>query len=62
MMEDIDISFLENKAKEIRRNIVDMIYHSGAGHIGGSLSSTDILVTLYYKILRIDPRNPVWTD
>lgn len=61
-MEDIDISFLENKAKEIRRNIVDMIYHSGAGHIGGSLSSTDILVTLYYKIMRIDPRNPVWTD
>lgn len=61
-MENIDILFLENKAKEIRRSIVEMIYNSGTGHIGGSLSSTDILVTLYYKILRIDPRNPEWSE
>lgn len=61
-MEKVDVIYLENKAKEIRRNIVEMIYHSKSGHIGGSLSSTDILVTLYYKVLKIDPRNPNWPD
>lgn len=61
-MEKIDITFLENKAKEIRKNIIEMIYSSKSGHIGGSLSSTDILVALYYKVLRVDPKNPSWTD
>lgn len=57
-----DIEFLENKAREIRRTIVEMIYKAKSGHIGGSLSSVDILVTLYYKILRIDPKRPDLPD
>lgn len=57
-----DIHYLEDKAKEIRRAIVKMIYQAKSGHIGGSLSSVDILVTLYYRILRVDPKNPNWPD
>lgn len=39
---------LEQIAKEIRRDIVDMIYHAKSGHPGGSLSCTDILTVLYH--------------
>ena len=50
------------KAALIRRDIVDIVYRSSAGHIGGSLSETDILVALYYEVMRIDPENPGWAD
>ena len=58
----MDIGYLEKKAKEIRRTVVEMIYKAKSGHIGGSLSSVDILVTLYYRILRVDPKRPDWPD
>lgn len=57
-----NIGYLEDKAKEIRKVIVEMIYKAKSGHIGGSLSSVDILVTLYYRILRVDPKRPDWPD
>lgn len=53
---------LENKAREIRMDLLNMIYEGRAGHIGGSLSSVDILVALYYSIMRIDPKNPKWEN
>lgn len=49
-------------SKNIRKNIARMISHAGAGHPGGSLSAVDIIATLYTKILRIDPSNPLWED
>ena len=48
---------LNNTATEIRKSIVDMIYHSKSGHPGGSLSSVDILNYLYFKEMNIDPSN-----
>lgn len=57
-----DIKRLEEKAKEIRKTIVDITFTAGGGHIGGSLSQTDILVALYYKYLNVDPKNPRWED
>lgn len=61
-MEEEGVRYLESKAKEIRRTIVEMIYNAKSGHIGGALSSVDILVTLFYKVLRIDPKNPASPD
>lgn len=55
-------NYLAKKAVQIRRCIVDIVYRSSAGHIGGSLSETDILVALYYKVMRIDPKKPDWAD
>jgi len=49
-------------AKQVRRDIVEMITHAKSGHPGGSLSSVEILVTLYFDILRHDPQNPKWPD
>lgn len=48
---------LESKAREIRRAVVELIYQAQMGHIGGSLSSTDLLTVLYYGIMNIEPKN-----
>jgi len=52
------IEFLKNKAIQIRKELLQMIYDAKTGHTGGSLSSVDILVALYYEIMKIDPKNP----
>lgn len=48
---------LELKANHIRREILDIVYNAKAGHIGGALSSTDILTTLYYHVMNVSPEN-----
>lgn len=45
-------------AREIRRDVLEMIYRRKAPHIGCSFSVVDILTVLYYKILKVDPKNP----
>jgi len=49
-------------AASVRRHIVEMVYAAKSGHIGGSLSSTDLMATLYSKYLKHDPKNPTWKD
>jgi transketolase len=53
---------LQAIALRIRRDIVEMIGAAKSGHPGGSLSAVEILVELYFNHMRIDPRNPGWTD
>ena len=53
----VDQKFLEKKSLEYRRTIIEIIYNSGAGHTGGSLSCIDILNVLYNGILEITPNN-----
>ena len=63
--ENIDnkkINFLRTKATQIRKDILDMFYYAGKGHIGGSLSIVDILAALYFFIMRVDPKNPKWPE
>lgn len=52
-----EIKELENIAKEIRRKIFITICHAGGGHIAPSLSTVEILVALYFRILKIDKNN-----
>jgi transketolase len=49
---------LKARTFEIRQDILDTIYNCKAGHIGGDFSVTDILATLYFRQMRIDPQNP----
>ena len=49
---------LEALARRTRRLILQSVHTAGAGHIGGPLSVTDILVSLYFNELRIDPARP----
>ena len=58
----MDIEELKQKAKEIRKDIIEAVYNAKSGHPGGSLSIADILAVLYFKELRIDEKNPKWED
>ena len=49
--------YLEKKSLEYRKTILEIIYNSGAGHTGGSLSCVDILNVLYNNFLEISPEN-----
>jgi transketolase len=51
---------LRQIATQIRIDIVKMLVQAGSGHLGGSLSVTDILVALYFNHMNIDPKNPCW--
>lgn len=50
---------LQSKARQIRRQAIEMIGQAGSGHPGGSLSATDILVALYYAKMNLsqDPQD-----
>ena len=56
------VSELQQIAKRVRREIVEMIGAAKSGHPGGSLSAVEILVELYFNQMRIDPRNPALPD
>ncbi|MSQ33982.1 MAG: transketolase [Dehalococcoidia bacterium] len=56
------LSDLAAVARRVRRHIVEMTYRAGSGHPGGSLSETDILVALYFRVLRHNPHDPKWPD
>ena len=44
---------LEQICKETRKNIIEMIYASGSGHPGGSLSCVEVIVVLYHSIMNL---------
>ncbi len=51
----MELKELKKLSKEIRRQVLEMVYQSKSGHLGCSLCIIDILLTLYFKILRINP-------
>ncbi len=53
---------LQEKAKLIRKSIIDMLAKAGSGHPGGSLSAVEIVTYLYFKKMRYKPENPKWAD
>ena len=54
-----DLLELEQTAKELRRDILNVIFRAGSGHPGGCLSATDILTALYFGgILQYNPHKP----
>ena len=53
---------LKQIANRIRIDIVKMIGVAGSGHPGGSLSAVEVLVALYFRVLRHSPENPNWPD
>jgi transketolase len=56
------IDELEAMAATIRCDIIEMIATAQAGHPGGSLSATDIVTALYFRLMRLDPQDPSWPD
>jgi len=52
------INHLEQKAKTLRKHVVESIGVGPAGHLGGSFSAADIVAALYFHKMRHDPKNP----
>lgn len=52
------IDNLEKKARELRRQIIRMIFKAKASHLGSAYSVLDILIYLYNVILKINPKDP----
>jgi transketolase len=53
---------LEEIARQIRLDIVEMLYRAGSGHVGGSLSATDVLVALFFSHMHLDPGNACYPE
>jgi len=49
-------------SREIRKKVLKMMFDSQTAHLGGCLSCVDILNVLYFKILKIDPQDPLAED
>ncbi len=61
-MDKQELKQLKIIATRIRKHIIDEVYSASSGHPGGSLSCTDILTVLYFREMRVDPKNPEWPD
>ena len=57
-----DIEALQYLAQMTRLKIIKMLAAAGSGHPGGSLSSVEILTSLYFSVINHDPPNPQWED
>jgi len=57
-----DVHALRKVAAELRKTILRMIAKAGSGHPGGSLSMVELLVGLYWHVLRHDPARPDWPE
>ncbi len=57
-----EIKRLEHICELVRRDILETLYRVGRGHSGPSLSLVELLVTLYFRELRLDPTDPKWSD
>ncbi len=53
---------LQAKAVQVRKLILQAVRKAGAGHVGGPMSMVEIALAMYFRILRIDPKNPRWPD
>ncbi len=57
-----DAPDLGNVATQVRLDVLSMIKAAGSGHPGGSFSSVEILVELYWDVMRVRPEEPEWPE
>lgn len=49
-------------ACKVRMGVIEGVHGAKAGHPGGSLSAADLFTYLYFKEMKVDPKNPRWAD
>lgn len=59
---NLSISELADKVNIIRQDIINMLEAAGSGHTAGSLDLADIVTALYFRIMKVDPKNPNWAE
>jgi transketolase len=50
------------KAQRFRLHVLDMVYGAQSGHIGGAFSAAEIVASLFFHQMRLDPKKPDWAD
>lgn len=60
MIEQARIEALEERARQIRRDVVEMVYRTGDGHPSPSMSAADMIAALYFDVMRLNPADPSW--
>lgn len=54
---------LKKIARQIRIDVLKMLYEAEAGHLGSAMSTLELLVALYFgRVLKYDPNKPDWED
>ena len=49
---------LQRQCSKFRNDLIDLLHNIQTGHPGGSLSCTEILTSLYFEIMHVNPENP----
>ena len=58
MTPKLTVQELKDLSPKIRANILHLIHDAKSGHPGGSLSSVEIMLSLYFNVMNRDPRDP----
>ncbi len=53
-----DVNELNALCSDVRKDILNMVYTAGSGHIGGSFSATELVVALFFNVMHHNPENP----
>ena len=61
-LHDKKLKRLEEKANQIRQDIIAMLTEAGSGHSAGPLGMADIFTAFYFHILNHDPKRPDWPE
>ena len=56
----MDAEEIGRMANILRLHVIEMTYAANSGHPGGSLSAADIVASLYFSVMRHDPKDPSW--
>jgi transketolase len=51
---------ISRTAQQMRIDVLKMVYGANSGHIGGAFSAAEIMASLYFHQLRLDPKQPDW--
>ena len=62
MPSEQELKKLYSLADKLRMHVIESVTNAQSGHVGGSLSSADMVTALYFHIMRHDPKNPQWED
>ncbi|MDO8467248.1 MAG: transketolase [bacterium] len=56
------LKFLEEKANQIREDLIETLLVAGSGHSAGPLGMADIFTALYFHVMNYDPKKPEWPE
>ena len=57
-MDQAEVTNIRDKAKQIRRGIINALGVGRPGHLGGSMSAADVMAVLYFHKMRVNAKNP----